>query len=60
MYITELISALQLIKAQYGDIEVTVKGYLPHVLGAHVEDVVDPKTAQPIDKIVVLGQRSDA
>ena len=53
MYITELISALQVIKAQYGDIQVTVTNQQSVQISLRVTDVVDPKTLEPIGKTVV-------
>ena len=53
MYITELISALQLIKAQYGDIQVAVKDQQSFQVSLRVTDVVDPKTLETIGKAVV-------
>ena len=53
MYITELIGALQLIKAQYGDIQVIVKDQQSFQITLRVTDVVDPKTMEPIAKAVM-------
>ena len=53
MYITELIDALQLMKAQYGDIQVSVKDQQSFRIELRVTDLVDPKTLQPIGKIIV-------
>jgi hypothetical protein len=52
MYITELIAALQVIKAQYGDIEVVVPNQQSWRIQLTVVDDLDPKTAQPTGKIV--------
>lgn len=52
MYITELIAALQVIKAQYGDIQVVVTNQQSWRIELTVVDDVDPKTVQPIGKIV--------
>ena len=53
MYITELISALQVIKVQYGDIQVIVKDQRSFQITLQVIDVVDPKTLKPIGKAVM-------
>ena len=53
MYITELIAALLTIKVQYGDIEVTVKNQSFFQLSLTVIDEVDPKTLQPVGKVIV-------
>ena len=53
MYITELIGTLQVIKAQYGDIQVTVTNQQSYQLNLRVADVVDPTTLEPIGKTVV-------
>ncbi|MEQ1657634.1 MAG: hypothetical protein ABL896_02550 [Hylemonella sp.] len=53
MYITELIDELQLLKAQYGDIQVTVKEQQSFRLALKVEDELDPRTLQSVGKIIV-------
>lgn len=52
MYITELITALQVIKAQYGDIEVVIPNQKSFQIQLTVVDQVDPKTLQTIGKAV--------
>ena len=53
MYITEFIAALQVIKAQYGDIQVIVPNQQSFRVQLTVVDQVDPSTAQPIAKVVM-------
>ena len=53
MYITELMTALQVLKVQYGDIQVTVKNQQSFQLTLSVVDEVDPKTLQPIRKVIM-------
>jgi hypothetical protein len=53
MFIEELIEELQLLKAQYGDIQVMVKDQQSFRLTLRVTDFFDPKTLQPTGKIVV-------
>jgi len=53
MYITELISELQILKAQYGDIQVTVADQQWFRMTLTVVDQVDSKTLQPIGKVIV-------
>lgn len=53
MYITELIAELQLLKAQYGDIQVTVTNQSSFRLNLAVVDELDPTTLQPTRKIIV-------
>jgi hypothetical protein len=53
MYISELIDALQLLKVQYGDIQVTVKDQQAFRLELRVDDLLDPKTLLPVGKVVV-------
>jgi hypothetical protein len=55
MYITELISELQLLKIQYGDIQLAVKDQQSFRITLSVQDEVDPKTLQPIGKVVLLS-----
>lgn len=55
MYITEPIAELQLIKVQYGDIQVTVKNQQSFRLALTVLDELDPQTLQPIRKIIVAS-----
>jgi hypothetical protein len=52
MYITEFIAELQLLKAQYGDIQVTVKNQQSFKVTLSVVDEVDPRTLQPIGKVI--------
>lgn len=52
MYITELITALQVIKTQYGDIEVVIPNQKSFQIQLTVVDQLDPKTLQPIGKAV--------
>ena len=54
MYITELVAQLQVLKAQYGDIQVIVKDQQSHDLHLTVIDEVDPRTLQPIAKVVMV------
>ena len=53
MYITELIMQLQVIKAQYGEIQVVVKDQQSFEVTLSVQDEVDPQTLQPVSKVVV-------
>jgi hypothetical protein len=53
MYITELIDKLALYKAQYGDIEVTVKNQLSFQVSLRVIEVIDPETKKPIAKALI-------
>ncbi len=53
MYISEMIDALQLLKAQYGDIQVTVKDQQSFRLELRVDDLLDPKTLLPVGRVVV-------
>lgn len=52
MYITEMIAELQLIKAQYGDIQIMVNNQQSFKVTLSVVDELDPKTLQPIEKMV--------
>ena len=53
MYITELIAELQVLKAQYGDIQVTVKDQQSFRITLQVMDFVDPKTLLPVSTVIV-------
>ena len=55
MYITELLDQLQLLKAQYGDIQVSVDDQRSFQLTLEVKDLLDPKTLQSIEKIVQIS-----
>lgn len=54
MYITELLAKLELLKVQYGDIQVCVNNQQSFQLSCSVREEVDPQTLQPIAKVVVL------
>lgn len=54
MYITALIAELQIKMAQYGDIPVVTNDSQSFRLVLEIRDEVDPKTFQPIGKVVVL------
>lgn len=53
MYISEIITELQIIKSLYGDIQVTVKDQECFRITLEVRDEVDPKTLEPTGKVVV-------
>ena len=56
MYITELITELQVLKAQYGDIEVTVENQQSFRIMLRVIDEVDQKTLQPTGKKAIVAE----
>lgn len=54
MYISELLSALQIARVQYGDIEVVVTDQKSFQITLEVVDRIDPKTLAPVSKVITL------